>query len=137
MIGKVIIIKNISAQKKYEAQLTQTVEIRTKFIGNMAHDLIGNVSGHALFLESLLDHQSIQNDEDLKASVDFILHSSQNVSKFVEGLLIWSRENLDGMHLKKITTDINHLVRDSIYFLEAISIQKDIEYIIIIPTTRK
>lgn len=133
LIGKVIVIKNISEQKKYEAQLTQTVETRTKFIGLMAHDLIGNVSGHALFLESLLDHDTVNKDPDLKASVDFLLHSSQNVTKFVEGLLAWSRENLDEIQLKKASTDINHMVSDSINFLEAISIQKDIEYELHIP----
>ena len=133
VMGKVVIIKNITEQKKYEAQLNHTVEIRTKFIGIMAHDLIGNISGHTLFLESLLDHHIVEKDADLKASLDFLLHSSQNVTKFVEGLLSWSRENLDGMQMKKTKADINHLVTDSIYFLEAISIQKDIEYVVDIP----
>ncbi|MBC7712446.1 MAG: hypothetical protein H7177_03860 [Rhizobacter sp.] len=133
LMGKVIIVKNITEQKKHEKQLTQTLEIRTKFIGIMAHDLIGNVSGHSLFLESLLVHKIVEKDPDLKAGLDFLLHSSQNVTKFVEGLLSWSKENLDSIQLKKTKADLHYLISDSIHFLQSISIQKDIEYVLNVP----
>lgn len=132
-LGKIVIVKNITKQKNYENQLNQVVETRTKFIGIIAHDLIGNVSGHSLFLESLMDHPAVSSDEDLKASLSFLLASSQDITKFVKSLLIWSKENLDKIQLKKTHTSLHLLMTEAINYLRPVAIQKDIEFICDVP----
>ncbi|QDK42927.1 hypothetical protein DOM21_16005 [Bacteriovorax stolpii] len=126
--GRIIIIKNITEQKNYEIQLTQMAEIRTKFISVMAHDLIGNVASHTLLVESLMDHPAIQEDEDLKASLSLLHDSSQNVTKFVEGLLRWSKDSLEKIQLKTTQVDLYDLIDEAILYLSPISMQKDIGY---------
>lgn len=126
--GRIIIIKNITGQKNYEIQLTQMAEIRTKFISVMAHDLIGNVASHTLLVESLMDHPAVQEDEDLKASLSLLLDSSQNVTKFVEGLLHWSKDSLEKLQPKRTQIDLYHLIDEAILYLSPISMQKDIGY---------
>lgn len=127
-IGTIIIVKNMTAQKKYEKQLTQVVEIRTKFIGIIAHDLIGNISSHSLLLETLSEHPKVQADEDLKSSIDLLFQSSQNINKFIAGLSSWSKENLENLHLKKRNSDLHLLINESLVFLQPIAVQKNIKF---------
>ncbi len=128
LAGRIVVIKNITEQKNYEIQLIHMAEIRTKFIGVMAHDLIGNVSSHTLLVESLMSHPSVENDEDLKASLSLLLDSSQNVTKFVEGLLHWSKESLEKIQLKRSQSDLYEIIDEAIAYLGPISMQNDIEY---------
>lgn len=128
LIGRIIVIKNITEQKNYEIQLTQMAEIRTKFISLMAHDLIGNVASHTLLVESLLDHPAVQQDEDLQASLNLLMDSSQNVTKFVEGLLYWSKESLEKIQLNRTKSDLYQIIDEAILYLNPISMQKDISY---------
>lgn len=128
LAGRIVIIKNITEQKNYELQLTQMAEIRTKFISVMAHDLIGNVASHTLLIESLMSHPKVEEDEDLQASLALLLDSSQNVTKFVEGLLHWSKESLEKIQLTRRQSDLFQIIDDSIMYLGPISMQKDISY---------
>lgn len=128
LAGKIVIIKNITEQKNYELQLMQMAEIRTKFIGLIAHDLIGNVASHTLLVESIMDHPSVENDEDLKASLSLLLNSSQNVTKFVEGLLLWSKESIEKLHPEKTMLSLYDIVDHSLLYLNSVSMQKDIGF---------
>ena len=127
-LGKILIIKNITDQKRHEEQLSQMVEIRTKFINLIAHDLINNIAGHSFFIESLVEHPSVKADEDLKANLDFLSHSSKNVTEFIESLLLWSKENMQKIDLKKTQSNLKVLIEESINLLQPHSLQKDIDY---------
>lgn len=127
-IGTIIIVKNISEQKKYEIQLTQMAEIRTKFISLIAHDLIGNISSHGLLIELLMDHPAIKDDEDLNAQLALLLNSSQNVTKFIEALLIWSKESKENLQIKKTPSNLCEIIDESLLYLQPISLQKDINF---------
>lgn len=127
-IGTVIIVKNISEQKKYEMQLSQMAEIRTKFISLIAHDLIGNVASHGLLVESLMEHPTIENDEDLKAQLSLLLNSSQNVTNFIQALLVWSKESAEEIQLKKTLSDLYEIIFEALLYLNPISLQKDINF---------
>lgn len=132
-IGSIVIVKNMTDQKKFEKQLTQIVEIRTKFIGIIAHDLIGNISSHSLLLETVNEHPQILGDADLKGSINLLLQSSQNISKFITGLSAWSKDNLENFHLKRKLNDLRLLINESLQYLSPIAIQKNITCIVNIP----
>lgn len=135
ILGQILIVKNITKQKLYENQLNQIVEIRTQFIGIIAHDLIGNISGHSLFIDSLLAHPAVENNDDLKSNLSFLLRSSQDITNFVKSLLSWSKENLDKLEIKKGQVALDLLTDEAIHFLRPVSIQKNIEFICNVPSS--
>ena len=135
VLGQILIVKNITKQKMYENQLNQIVEIRTQFIGIIAHDLIGNISGYSLFIDSLLAHPAVENNDDLKNNLIFLLRSSQDITKFVESLLSWSKENLDKLEIKKAQIALDLLTDEAIHFLRPVSTQKKIDFLCNIPSS--
>lgn len=83
-----IILKEV---KKTVKDLENALKQQNKFLSIVAHDLKGPIGGCASYLQELSGSLQLLTQEEIEERVAYLTTSSENIYRFLEDLLEWSK----------------------------------------------
>jgi two-component system CheB/CheR fusion protein len=114
--GASIVLRDITVQKKAEAQIREQVRRRDHFLAVLSHELRNPTAAITNAL-SVVRKQELP-EGNLKRAIDIIQQQSNQVSKMLDDLLHFSRVAHDKFKLQLETVDICRLTRQLVQSLE-------------------
>jgi signal transduction histidine kinase len=123
-----LIIENRRSWEYFQKNklLTQVEELKTNFISMMSHDLktpLARIQGMA----EMIQRDKTDLSAEQKASLDMITKSTEDLVKFINSIVNFSRIESEGVRLNLKSKDINALLEDIIHKHEFLAHQKNIK----------
>lgn len=118
-VGGILVLRDQTVSKRLEVDLRELNEMKGKFLGILAHDLIGNVKSLSL-LASSVSSQAGSDREELRSTAKMIQKASDEIGEFVERLLLWSKSQMNLIRVRQDRIDLSETIRDVVEFLEAV-----------------
>ena len=123
--GSFTIFKDITSQKRIESEWRHIDQVKSTFMGILAHDLAGNVSNIALLSEILARDQKNLLAEDIHSISESIYHSAEEVNNFISELLQWAKSQSTTLNVNKEVIHLDSHIKKVVEFLRPLAIEKN------------
>lgn len=133
IIGAILMLKDVSGQKKVERELRGLNQVKTTFMGILAHDLVGNVSSIANTSEILIKEHSKMSPHDVQANLESIHTGARDVNEFIMQLADWARTQFRTLQVEKTSLDMRVTTQKVVDYLRPLAIEKELNIQLRIP----
>ena len=132
-MGWLLVFSDITRSKLIEKDLLELNEMKSKFFGIVAHDLVGHVRALSLTSQVLKDHYQSMKPEDVHDASDLIFQSSEAMNKFIQELLAWSKSQIQSFVMQKKSFSASKWVQDVLDFIEPVAAAKQVRLLKSVP----
>jgi signal transduction histidine kinase len=126
-LGTLYIFKKITLQKKAEKELKSIIEMKTRLIALMSHDLQGNLANVSLLADHLKTNNSKLSPEEIQTQTENIAESARSCIQFTDEILHWSKIQITLLQPAFEALHLDSLLQDVLSFLQPVIIQKNLE----------
>ncbi|MEI7812474.1 MAG: PAS domain S-box protein [Ignavibacteria bacterium] len=124
--GGIVVIQDITEQKKLEEQLKDLNNNKDKFFSIISHDLRSPFTSLLGFSEFLVNDFDDMTSEEVKSFALNIYKSAQSVFNLIENMLQWSRMQAGRMNFTPVKLNLNKLIESTIGIYQSGARQKNI-----------
>lgn len=133
VLGATLLLKNISGQKRLERELRGLNQVKTTFMGILAHDLVGNVASIANTSEVLVREHHKMAQEDVHANLESISAGARDVNQFILQLADWARTQHQTLRVEKTSLDLHSTTQKIVEYLRPLAVEKELNILVRIP----
>ncbi len=135
VIGTILIFKDVSGQKRVERELRSLNQVKTTFMGILAHDLVGNISTIANTSEVLIREHAKMPADDVLANLESIQSGARDMNEFILQLADWARTQFRTLQVEKSVLEMRSTVLKVVEYLRPLSVEKELNLHVLIPET--
>jgi signal transduction histidine kinase len=120
-LGWLLVFNDITKTKRVERDLRELAHMKSKFLGIMAHDLVGHVRALSMTSQHLKDQSSSLSAEELNRTAQLIHNSSEAMNQFIQELLYWSRSQQNSISPQLERVEVASIVDAIFHFLRPLA----------------
>lgn len=125
-IGSTLLFKDVSGQKRLERELRSLNQVKTTFMGILAHDLSGNIANIAHASEILMRDHDQMPPADRTAMLQSIHNGTQDVNDFIMQLSEWARTQFHSLKVERTSLNVRGTVMKVADYLRPLMIEKSL-----------
>lgn len=132
-LGTILILKDVSGQKRVERELRGINQVKTTFMGILTHDISANVATIAHSSELLLRDYEKMTATDRKAILEAINHGARDVNEFILQMNEWARTQFHTLKVERKPLDMSLVLTKVSDYLRPLIIEKSLSLHFTIP----
>lgn len=132
-LGTILILKDVSGQKRVERELRGINQVKTTFMGILTHDISANVATIAHSSELLLRDYEKMAAQDREAILEAINHGARDVNEFILQLSDWARTQFRTLKVERKPLDMSVVFAKVSDYLRPLVIEKSLSLHFSIP----